>query len=151
MALRCGGGAQSDRIERPDRASPQATASPSLPPWVPRLRSPRRVRAALVPATPGADEGKGGALHRLPEAQLLGAICCLDAAGRVEAGQARRQRGGREVVGRGRERAGARDDQRGSGEAARHRGAEAVASGDALCRALDPIALRATTAAQSHR
>ena len=41
--------------------------------------------------------------------------------------------------------------QRDSGEAARHRGAEAVASGDALCRALDPIALRATTAAQSHR
>jgi hypothetical protein len=40
---------------------------------------------------------------------------------------------------------------RDSGGAARHRGAEAATSGDALYGALDPIAVRAAIAAQSHR
>lgn len=74
-------------------------------------REVRRLPAAAVPAVPGADEGQGGALHRLLEAQLLGAVRRHHAPGRPGARQARGECSGGALAARGGQRPRACDDQ----------------------------------------
>ena len=88
--------------------------------------------AAAVPALSCADEGQGRALHRLSEAQLLGAVRRDAAAGGRSARQAFGQRGGRPLAARGGECARACDDRGGSGRTADHRKAQAAGSSGGL-------------------
>ena len=92
-----------------------------LPCRLPRLRAACGLPAAPVPAVPGADQGQGRAVHRLPEGKLLGAIRRVHAPGRPEARQACGQRGRGKMAARGGQRARACNDQRGPGRPARGR------------------------------